>query len=236
MIIGVPKERKDREARVGVTPAGAKSLREAGHTVLVETGAGEESGFSDDAYQRAGAEVVGDAAYVWGKAAMVVKVKEPIAPEYVYFREGLVLFTYLHLAPLRELTDKLLETKMIAIAYETVRDPRGGLPLLMPMSEIAGRMSVQVGACYLERERGGRGILLGGVPGVPPAHVAILGGGIVGTNAGELISELALAIETGCDAADIGLTVHPHPTLSETVAGAADAFEGTLTDLFIPRK
>jgi alanine dehydrogenase len=186
MIIGVPKERKDREARVGVTPAGAKSLREAGHTVLVETGAGEESGFSDDAYQRAGAEVVGDAGYVWGKAAMVVKVKEPIAPEYVYFREGLVLFTYLHLAPLRELTDKLLETKMIAIAYETVRDPRGGLPLLMPMSEIAGRMSVQVGACYLERERGGRGILLGGVPGVPPAHVAILGGGIVGTNAARI--------------------------------------------------
>jgi alanine dehydrogenase len=186
MIIGVPKEIKDLEARVGITPAGVKALSEAGHTLLVETGAGEQSGFTDEDYQNAGAEIVGDAGYVWGKSAMVVKVKEPIAREYVYFREGLVLFTYLHLAPLRELTDKLLEAKMISIAYETVRDSRGTLPLLTPMSEIAGRMSVQVGASYLERERGGRGILLGGVPGVPPAHVAILGGGIVGTNAARI--------------------------------------------------
>ena len=186
MIIGVPKEIKDREARVGVTPAGVKALCEAGHTLLVETRAGEESGFTDEAYQNAGAEIVGDAGFVWGKSAMVVKVKEPIEPEYAYFREGLVLFTYLHLAPLRQLTDKLLEAKVTAIAYETVRDRRGTLPLLTPMSEIAGRMSVQVGAAYLERERGGRGILLGGVPGVPPAHVAILGGGIVGTNAARI--------------------------------------------------
>ena len=186
MIIGVPREIKDREARVGITPAGVKALCEAGHKLLVETRAGEESGFTDGAYQDAGAEIVGDAGYVWGKSAMVVKVKEPIEPEYVYFREGLVLFTYLHLAPLRQLTDKLLEAKMISIAYETVRDSRGTLPLLTPMSEIAGRMSVQVGASYLERERGGRGILLGGVPGVPPAHVAILGGGIVGTNAARI--------------------------------------------------
>ena len=186
MVIGIPKEMKDHEARVGITPAGVKALAEAGHTVLVQTGAGEESGFTDDAYQHAGAEIVGDAACVWGKSAMVVKVKEPIEKEYAYFREGLVLFTYLHLAPLQGLTDKLLESKMIGIAYETVRDNRGMLPLLMPMSEVAGRMSVQVGASYLERERGGRGILLGGVPGVPPAHVTILGGGIVGTNAARI--------------------------------------------------
>jgi alanine dehydrogenase len=186
MIIGVPKEIKDNEARVGITPAGVKSLTEAGHTVLVETQAGALSGFPDDEYQRAGAEIVGDAGYCWGKAAMVVKVKEPIESEYAYFREGLVLFTYLHLAPVPDLTNKLLETKMIGIAYETVRDGRGTLPLLTPMSEVAGRMSVQVGASYLEKEKGGRGILLGGVPGVPPAHVTILGGGIVGTNAARI--------------------------------------------------
>ena len=186
MIVGVPKEIKDNEARVGITPAGAKALREAGHAVLLETQAGEGSGFPDAEYQNAGAEIVGDAGYVWGKADMVVKVKEPVENEYAYFREGLVLFTYLHLAPLPALTDKLLDAKVIGIAYETVRDRRGMLPLLMPMSEVAGRMSVQVGASYLEKERGGRGILLGGVPGVPPAHVTVLGGGIVGTNAARI--------------------------------------------------
>ena len=186
MIVGVPKEIKDNEARVGITPAGAKALHEAGHKVLVETQAGAFSGFPDEEYQNAGAEIVGDAGYVWGKADMVVKVKEPIEKEYVYFREGLLLFTYLHLAPLPALTNKLLDAKVIGIAYETVRDQRGMLPLLMPMSEVAGRMSVQVGASYLEKERGGRGILLGGVPGVPPAHVTVLGGGIVGTNAARI--------------------------------------------------
>ena len=186
MIIGVPKEIKDSEARVGVTPAGAKALTESGHTVLIETLAGAQSGFPDAEYQNAGAEIVGDPGYVWGKSEMVVKVKEPIESEYSYFREGLVLFTYLHLAPLPALTNKLLESKVIGIAYETVRDRHGNLPLLMPMSEVAGRMSVQVGASYLERERGGRGILLGGVPGVPPAHVAILGGGVVGSNAARI--------------------------------------------------
>jgi alanine dehydrogenase len=186
MIIGVPKEIKDNEARVGVTPAGVKALAEAGHTVLVETEAGVQSSFHDADYQDAGAEIVGEAGHVWGKSEMVVKVKEPIEKEYVFFREGLVLFTYLHLAPLPELTDKLLESKVIGIAYETVRDRQGTLPLLTPMSEVAGRMSVQVGATYLERERGGRGILLGGVPGVPPAHVCIIGGGIVGTNAARI--------------------------------------------------
>ena len=183
MIIGVPREIKDNEARVGITPAGVKALTEAGHKVLVETKAGADSGFEDAEYQAAGAEIVGDAGYAWGKADMVVKVKEPIEKEYAYFREGLVLFTYLHLAPVPELTEKLLASKVIGIAYETVRDRQGTLPLLTPMSEVAGRMSVQVGASYLEKERGGRGVLLGGVPGVPPAHVTIIGGGIVGTNA-----------------------------------------------------
>src|SRR5580692_1935457 len=186
MIIGVPKEIKDHEARVGVTPAGAKALVEAGHTVLVETHAGEQSGFPDHEYQDAGAEIVGEAGNVWGHAETVVKVKEPVEKEYVFFREGLVLFTYLHLAPLPDLTNKLLEKKVIGIAYETVRDRANTLPLLTPMSEVAGRMSVQVGATYLEKEKGGRGILLGGVPGVPPANVCIIGGGIVGTHAAKI--------------------------------------------------
>ena len=186
MIIGVPREIKDNEARVGVIPAGVKALTEAGHTVLVETRAGVQSGFSDVEYKQAGAEILGEASAVWGKAEMVVKVKEPIEKEYGFFRERLVLFTYLHLAPLPGLTDRLLAAKMIGIAYETVRNRQGALPLLVPMSEVAGRMSVQVGASYLEKERGGRGILLGGVPGVPPAHVTILGGGVVGTNAAKV--------------------------------------------------
>ncbi|MGA9071184.1 MAG: alanine dehydrogenase [Terracidiphilus sp.] len=186
MIIGVPKEIKDNEARVGVTPAGVKALVEAGHSVLVETQAGALSSFPDEEYSASGAEMVSDAASLWSRAETVVKVKEPIEREYGYFRQGLVLFTYLHLAPLPELTAKLLETGMIGIAYETVRDRAGTLPLLTPMSEVAGRMSVQVGASYLEKERGGRGILLGGVPGVPPAQVTILGGGVVGTNAAKI--------------------------------------------------
>jgi alanine dehydrogenase len=186
MIIGVPKEIKDNEARVSVIPAGVEMLTAAGHKVLVETEAGALSGFPDHEYQDAGAEIVGDAGNVWGKSDTVVKVKEPIEREYAYFREGLVLFTYLHLAPLPNLTDRLLQSKVNGIAYETVRDRQGTLPLLTPMSEVAGRMSVQVGAAYLEKEHGGRGILLGGVPGVPPAHVTILGGGIVGTNAARI--------------------------------------------------
>jgi alanine dehydrogenase len=186
MIIGVPREIKDNEARVSVTPAGVRALTEAGHTVLVETNAGAQSSFPDEEYQEAGAEIVGDAGNVWGNAETVVKVKEPVESEYVYFREGLVLFTYLHLAPLPDLTDKLLSSKVVGIAYETVRDRQGTLPLLTPMSEVAGRMSVQVGATYLEKEHGGRGILLGGVPGVPPAHVTIIGGGIVGSNAARI--------------------------------------------------
>lgn len=186
MIVGVPKEIKDHESRVGVTPAGVRALVEAGHTVLVQTGAGDLSAFPDDDYQTAGAEIVGSAHDVWGLAEMVVKVKEPVEKEYGYFREGLVLFTYLHLAPVRDLTDALLSKGVIGIAYETVRDAAGTLPLLTPMSEVAGRLSVQMGAAYLQKEHGGRGVLLGGVPGVLPGNVVILGGGIVGTNAAKM--------------------------------------------------
>ena len=152
MIIGVPKEVKDHESRVGITPAGVKALVDAGHKVLVETNAGRLSSFPDDEYQAVGAEIVGEAGNVWGNADMVVKVKEPVEKEYAYFREGLVLFTYLHLAPIRGLTDALLSKKVTGIAYETVKDAAGTLPLLTPMSEVAGRLSVQIGAAYLEKE------------------------------------------------------------------------------------
>lgn len=186
MIIGVPKEVKDHETRVALTPAGVKELKAEGHTVLVQQHAGELSAFPDDDYQAVGAEIVGAAADVWAHADMVVKVKEPVEKEYLFFRPGLILFTYLHLAPLPELTKQLLDRKVTGIAYETVRDAAGTLPLLTPMSEVAGRISVQVGAAYLESGKGGRGLLLGGVPGVPPAEVCILGGGIVGTNAAKI--------------------------------------------------
>ena len=186
MIIGVPKEIKDHESRVGITPAGAKALTEAGHKVLIQQDAGVLSSFPDDEYQAVGAEIVGEAYHVWRNADMVVKVKEPVKEEYFHFREGLTLFTYLHLAPLTELTDALLERKVTGIAYETVRDRFGALPLLTPMSEVAGRLSVQVGATYLQKGHGGRGVLLGGVPGVPPGNVCIIGGGIVGTNAAKM--------------------------------------------------
>lgn len=186
MIIGVPKEVKDHESRVGITPAGVKALVEAGHKVLVEQNAGALSAMTDDEYQSAGAEIAGSAHDVWRLAEMVVKVKEPVEKEYRHFREGLVLFTYLHLAPVPDLTEALLTKKVTGIAYETVRDRAGTLPLLTPMSEVAGRMSVQVGAAYLEKEHGGRGVLLGGVPGVPPGNVCVIGGGIVGTNAAKM--------------------------------------------------
>jgi alanine dehydrogenase len=186
MIIGVPKEVKDNEARVGIVPAGVRALVDAGHKVIVETKAGEGSSHPDSEYQHAGAEIASTEKEVWGRAEMVVKVKEPIAREIGFFRENLVLFTYLHLAPIPDLTNELLKKKVTGIAYETVTDKYGALPLLTPMSEVAGRMSVQVGATYLEKEKGGRGVLLGGVPGVPPATVTIIGGGIVGTHAAKI--------------------------------------------------
>ncbi|HEX8097077.1 MAG TPA: alanine dehydrogenase, partial [Pyrinomonadaceae bacterium] len=186
MIIGLPKEIKDNEYRVGLTPAGVRAFTDAGHKVVVERSAGEGSGFADDLYQRAGATLLDSADEVWGQGEMVVKVKEPIAPEYPRMREGQLLFTYLHLAPDLELTKQLLERKVTGIAYETITDRQGTLPLLTPMSEVAGRMAVQVGANYLEKMNGGRGILLGGVPGVPAARVLIIGGGVVGTNAAKI--------------------------------------------------
>ena len=186
MIIGVPKEIKDHEARVGLVPSGAAALREAGHRVIVETKAGTASSLPDQDYLDAGAEIAANAVDVWSRADIVVKVKEPQPSEYGHFRPGLTLFTYLHLAPLPELTAKLLEARVNSVAYETIRERDGSLPLLTPMSEVAGRMAVQVGAQYLEAPNGGRGILLGGVPGVAPANVAILGGGIVGHNAAKM--------------------------------------------------
>src|ERR671916_1813553 len=186
MKIGLPKEIKDNEYRVGLTPAGVRALTDAGHKVVVERSAGEGSGFEDALYERAGATILGTADEVWAQGEMIVKVKEPIAPEYPRMREGQVLFTYLHLAPDVELTKQLLERKVTGVAYETITDRKGTLPLLTPMSEVAGRMAVQVGAHYLEKMNGGRGVLLGGVPGVPAARVVIIGGGVVGTNAAKI--------------------------------------------------
>jgi alanine dehydrogenase len=186
VIVGLPKEIKDNEYRVGLTPAGVRALTDAGHEVVVENSAGEGSGFEDHLYQRAGGSIIDSADAVWARAEMIVKVKEPIASEYPRMREGQLLFTYLHLAPDKELTKRLLERKITGIAYETITDRRGGLPLLTPMSEVAGRMAIQVGAHYLEKMSGGRGILLGGVPGVPSARVVIIGGGVVGTNAAKI--------------------------------------------------
>jgi len=191
VIVGLPKEVKDNEYRVGLTPAGVRALTDAGHEVTVEQGAGDGSGFEDALYQKAGALIIGSADDVWARAEMIVKVKEPIEPEYSRMREGQLLFTYLHLAPDPELTKQLLKRKVTGIAYETIRDRKGGLPLLTPMSEVAGRMAIQVGAHYLEKMAGGRGILLGGVPGVPAARVVIIGGGVVGTNAAKIAVGMA---------------------------------------------
>ena len=186
MKIGVPKEIKDHEARVGLVPSGVTALKEAGHEVVVQTGAGKGSSLPDEDYIAAGATILPSAAEVWSTADLVVKVKEPQPAEYPFLRPDLLLFTYLHLAPLPGLTESLLQSKVSAIAYETIRERDGSLPLLTPMSEVAGRMSVQVGAQYLEAPNGGRGILLGGVPGVAPANVVILGGGVVGANAAKM--------------------------------------------------
>jgi alanine dehydrogenase len=182
MLVGVPREIKNHEYRVAITPAGVKEFINHGHKVIVETGAGNGSAISDDAYKAAGAEIVTAAADVWARAEMILKVKEPIAQEYPLMRHGQVLFTYLHLAASKECTDALIKSGITAIAYETV-DVNGYLPLLAPMSEVAGRMAVQVGAAALQKSAGGRGVLLGGVPGVRPARVVILGGGVAGVNA-----------------------------------------------------
>ena len=216
MLVGVPREIKDNEYRVGLTPSAVRELVAHGHKVIVETGAGEAIDLSDDGYRSVGAEIVPDAATVFGRAELVVKVKEPQPAEIGMLRQGEVLFTYLHLAPDRPQTAGLLRSGCIAIAYETVTDERGGLPLLAPMSEVAGRMSIQAGAHALEREAGGRGVLLGGVPGVPPAKVVILGGGVVGMNA----LRMALGLE-----ADVTVIDKSLPRLKELDLAFAPALK-----------
>ena len=190
MIIGVPKEIKTAENRIALVPAGAEALGAAGHTVLVEQGAGMGSGFADDLYEAVGATIVPDVNDVWAQADMIIKVKEPIEPEWPRMRQGQVVFTYYHFAASETLTRACMDSRSIGIAYETVELDSGELPLLTPMSEVAGRMAIQEGAKYLERFYGGRGILLGGVPGVVPAEVVILGGGVVGTNAAKMAAGL----------------------------------------------
>ena len=186
MIIGVPKEVKNRENRVAIVPGGVKQLVVAGHKVLIEQGAGQGAGIPDEKYVAAGATIVRSASEAWGEADMVIKVKEPIAQEYGYLREGLILYTYLHLAAVPELADQLLKKKVSAIAYETIELEDRSLPLLTPMSEVAGRMAVQVGAQCLQKHSGGKGVLLGGVPGVKRGRVTIIGGGVVGINAAKM--------------------------------------------------
>ncbi len=200
MLVGVPKEIKNNEYRVAMTPAGVQQLIEQGHEVLVETKAGDGSRFPDEQYARVGARIVPTAADAWG-AEMVVKVKEPIAVEYSLLRSDLVLFTYLHLAAEEKLTRAMLDSGVTGIAYETVEAPDGSLPLLTPMSEVAGRMAVQVGAHFLERPHLGRGMLLGGVAGVPGANVVIIGGGVVGTNA----AHIALGMDANVTILDTNL-------------------------------
>jgi alanine dehydrogenase len=194
MKIGIPKEIKSNENRVALVPAGAAALVAAGHTVWVESGAGLGSGFSDDQYLNAGANIAADADSIWAQAELIIKVKEPIRSEWPRMRSGQTIFTYFHFAADRELTQAHLASGATCIAYETVQLPHGDLPLLTPMSEVAGRMAVQEGAKYLEEQYGGRGILLGGVPGVAPAHVVILGGGVVGSNAARIAAGLGAAV------------------------------------------
>ncbi len=231
MLIGVPKEIKAHEYRVGLVPSSVRELVHNGHQVIVEHNAGAGIGFADDTYQRAGAEIAGGAADVFARAEMVVKVKEPQAAEYALLREGQVLFTYLHLAAEPDLADALIAAKCVAIAYETVTDRHGALPLLAPMSEVAGRMSIQVGAHCLEKERRGMGVLLGGVPGVTAASVVVLGGGVAGTNA----ARMAMGMEAKVTVLDKSLDrlkeldMQFGPTLN-TIYSTVDAVEHYVTE------
>jgi alanine dehydrogenase len=218
VLIGVPKEIKTREYRVGMTPAGVRALVAHGHKVLVETNAGEGSAISDEKYIRAGATIVKTAAEAWA-ADMVVKVKEPLPAEYGFFRAGLVLYTYLHLAAEPELTKELAKKGVTGVAYETIQLEDGSLPLLRPMSEVAGRMAVQVGASCLEKERGGKGVLLGGVPGTRRGRVVILGGGVVGRNAATI-------------AIGMGAQVTVLDVRAETMSYLEDVFGGAIETLY----
>ncbi len=194
MKIGVPKEIKTNENRVALVPAGAEALVSAGHSVSVEKGAGEGSGFSDEMFTKVGAKIAPTADAVWADADMIMKVKEPIEPEWKRMKKGQTIFTYFHFAADEKLTKAHIASGAVCIAYETVELPSGELPLLTPMSEVAGRMAVQEGAKYLEKLHGGRGVLLGGVPGVPPGKVVILGGGVVGTNAAKMAAGLGAKV------------------------------------------
>jgi alanine dehydrogenase len=194
MVIGVPKEIKSDEHRVAVTPAGVEMLSREGHEVIVEAGAGLGSGFTDDFYEKAGARIEPSVGHVWSRAELILKVKEPTPAEWPRLRRGQVVFTYFHFAASEELTRAVIDSGAVAIAYETVELPNGQLPLLTPMSEIAGRMAVQEGAKYLEKPQGGLGVLLGGVPGVLPGKVLILGGGVVGTNAAKMAAGLGARV------------------------------------------
>jgi alanine dehydrogenase len=201
VLVGVPKEVKVREYRVGMVPAGVRELVGIGHSVIVEKGAGLGSGLSDELYRNAGAEIVDDMKTVYERADLVVKVKEPTPVEYDLLREDQIIYTYLHLAAAKELTEVLMERKCIAIGYETIELPDGSLPLLKPMSEVAGRMSIQIGASMLQKEHGGKGVLLGGVPGVRRGRVTIIGGGVVGRNA----AKMAVGLGANVDILDINL-------------------------------
>ena len=231
MIIGVPREIKDQEYRVSITPAGAEALALAGHTVIVESKAGEGSGFGDTEYEGVGAKIVQTHAEAFDKTEMVVKVKEPLPAEYDLLREDLILFTFLHLAADERLTRALSEKKVTAIAYETIEEQDGSLPLLTPMSEVAGRMSVQVAAHYLEKRNGGRGKLLGGVPGVQPARVVILGAGVAGINAAQMAVGLGaqvILINRGIDRLRyLGEVLHGNlMTLASTHYNIAEVLKG----------
>jgi len=219
MIVGIPREVKTDEYRVSLPPDGVRELVARGHQVLVETQAGEGSAFTDNEYIEAGAHIVYSADEAWNRADMVVKVKEPQPSEYALLREDLILFTYLHLAAAEELTHKMLETGITGLAYETVEDHEGRLPLLEPMSEVAGRMATQIVAQYLTKTHGGRGILMGGVPGVRPAHIVILGAGTVGSNA----AQMALGMGASVTLMDINL---------ERLRYAEDTLHGRLTTLY----
>ena len=231
MLIGVPKEIKTHEYRVGLVPSSVRELVHNGHQVIVETNAGAGIGFTDDTYTRVGADIVATPADLFGRAEMVVKVKEPQPAEYGFLREGQVLFTYLHLAAEPELTKALIDSNCVAIAYETVTDEHGGLPLLAPMSEVAGRMSIQVGAHCLEKERQGMGVLLGGVPGVTAASVVVIGGGVAGTNA----ARMAMGMEAKVTVLDKSLErlqqldMQFGPTLN-TIYSTVDAVEHYVTE------
>ncbi len=239
MIIGVPREIKDGEHRVALTPAGVRAFRDRGHRVLVETEAGSGSKISDSDYRKAGARIVSKADDLWAAADMVMKVKEPLPAEYHRLREDLILFTYLHLASSRKLTRALLDSGVAALGYETVQTDDGALPLLVPMSEIAGKLSIQMGAHLLEVQQGGRGTLLGGVPGVPPAEVVILGCGVVGGNAAKVAAGMGAHVTV----LDINhnrlkylddvmgenvVTVYANPYTIERAASYADLFVGAV--------